>query len=249
MSDRPRIGISTYWRSIASGAWTDVTAAFVPSHYIEAIAAAGGLPFLVPPIDAYIDDPGLALDGFDALCVIGGDDVGPDRYGETNEGKTIAPNERRDSAELSLLAEAQRRDLPVLGICRGAQLLNVQRGGTLVQELGDFVDRSVHLTTPGLYQRHPVRTADGKLAKLLGPEVEVASHHHQGLGRIGDGLRVDAVAPDGTSEGFYDPEASFCIGAVWHPEEDADGSGKPLFVGLVEAAAVARERRLQETAK
>lgn len=238
----PRIAVCTYWRPIASGAWTDVPAAFVPVRYLEAITGAGGLPLLVPPVSAYIDDPALALDGFDGLCVIGGDDIDPQLYGEVNEGRTIAPNRRRDVAELALLGEAQARDLPVLGICRGAQLLNVQRGGTLVQELGDVVDRSLHLATPGTYQRHSIVTGLGALFDILGTETEVASHHHQGFSRIGDGLIVDGRAPDGVPEAVVDPEASFCIGVVWHPEEDGDGSGKPLFVAFVEAAARYRAR-------
>ncbi len=238
----PRIAVCTYWRPIASGAWTDVPAAFVPVRYLDALTAAGGLPLLVPPVSAYIDEPGLALDGFDGLCLIGGDDIEPELYGETNEGRTISPVRRRDVAELALVGEARRRDLPMLGICRGAQLLNVQRGGTLVQELGDVVDRALHLTTPGTYQRHTIVTGHGRLAEILGPGAEIASHHHQGFAQIGEGLMVDAHAPDGVPEAVVDPEAGFCIGVVWHPEEDAEGSGKPLFASFVDAAKRYRDR-------
>jgi putative glutamine amidotransferase len=239
----PRIAVCTYWRPIASGAWSDVPAAFVPVRYLDAITAAGGLPLLVPPVSAYIDHPELALEGFDGLCLIGGDDIDPQLYGEANEGKTIAPNRRRDVAELALLGEARSRDLPVLGICRGAQILNVQRGGTLVQELGDVVDGSLHLATPGTYQRHSIVTGLGPLVDILGTEAEVASHHHQGFAQIGEGLIVDGRAPDGVPEAIVDPEASFCIGVIWHPEEDAEGSGKPLFTAFVDAARRASDRR------
>lgn len=238
----PRISVCTYWRPITTGAWTDVPAAFVPVRYLDALTAAGGLPLLVPPVSAYIDTPALALEGMDGLCVIGGDDIDPQLYGEANEGKTIAPVRRRDVAELALVGAAQELDLPVLGICRGAEILNVQRGGTLVQELADVVDRGVHLTTPGTYQRHAV-AARGKLEEILGSHVDVASHHHQGFSQIGDGLIVSANAPDGVPEGLVDPAASFCVGVLWHPEEDAEASGKPLFAAFVEAARRYRQSR------
>lgn len=125
----------------------------------------------------------------------------------------------------------------MLGICRGAQLLNVAYGGDLVQDLTEVAEIEPHLPRPGAFGRHRVDVTGGRLHELAGDAFEaVSSHHHQSLGRLGDGLVATGAAPDGVVEAIEDPAQAFCLGVLWHPEEDARGSGALLFRGLVEAA-------------
>jgi len=231
------IGISAYWRPVDFGPWRGYPVTLAPQGYVEGVRAAGGLPFLVPPIPELAGDPGLALDRLDGLVLAGGEDVDPAVYGAEPHPGTGSPNEMRDRAELALLREALARDLPVLGICRGAQLLNVVYGGDLVQEMAEVVDIGLHQPEPGTWGRHPVRATGGRLRELTGEGIPaVPSYHHQSLGRIGDGLVVTGEAPDGVVEAVEDPGRAFCLGVLWHPDEDALDGGLPLFRGLVDAA-------------
>lgn len=244
-SPRPLIGISAYWRAADFGPWRGYPVSLVPQGYVEGVRAAGGLPLLVPPIPEVADDPALVLDRLDGLLLSGGEDLDPALYGAEPHPQTGAPNEARDRAELALLREALARDLPVLAVCRGAQLLNVAYGGDLVQHLEEPGE---HQPAPGSFGRHPVRATAGRLAELSGGAFEaVPSYHHQALGRIGDGLVVAGRAPDGVVEAVEDPGRAFCLGVLWHPDEDARGGGLPLFRGLVDAAreyaATRRDRR------
>ncbi|HET7567874.1 MAG TPA: gamma-glutamyl-gamma-aminobutyrate hydrolase family protein [Gaiellaceae bacterium] len=233
-SPRPLIGISAYWRPVDFGPWRGFPVSLVPQGYVEGVREAGGLPFLVPPIPEVAAEPALALDRLDGLLLTGGEDLDPALYGAERHPATGAANEARDRAELALLQAALERDLPVLAVCRGAQLLNVAYGGDLVQHLEEPGE---HLPQPGTWGRHPVRVRGGRLAELAGEEVAtVASQHHQTFGRIGDGLVVTAEAPDGLAEALEDPSRSFALGVLWHPEEHARDGGAPLFRGLVEAA-------------
>jgi gamma-glutamyl-gamma-aminobutyrate hydrolase PuuD len=153
--------------------------------------------------------------------------------------------ELRDAYEAALGREARERGLPVLGICRGMQLLNVLAGGSLTQHLAEVVDMAPHRPGPGTFGRHPVDIdALSGLHELLGDEVTVHSTHHQGMSeeQVGDGLRIAARAPDGTVEAVEDPEHPFCLGVLWHPEEEAGAGGAPLFWGLVEAARAYHDR-------
>jgi gamma-glutamyl-gamma-aminobutyrate hydrolase PuuD len=174
----------------------------------------------------------------------GGEDVDPATYGAERHPATGEPNVVRDRAELAFLRDALARDLPVLAICRGAQLLNIAYGGDLVQDLDATAQPVPHLPGPGEWGRHAVRITGGRLRALAGDELEtVSSHHHQAFGRIGAGLTVTAEAPDGLVEAIEDPIRPFCLGVLWHPEEDARDGGLPLFRGLVDAAhAYARSR-------
>jgi|1186.fasta_scaffold07556_2 putative glutamine amidotransferase len=230
--NRPLIGVSAYEVPAAFSHWHDVSCVMVPSGYTRSIDAAGGLPVVLPPLD----DMAQVLDRLDGLVLTGGSDVDPQVYGEEPHSETIGVHPGRDRAELRLLGAAVERGMPVLGICRGMQLLNVLRGGTLQQHLADVVaDGGVHKGPPGTFTRHPVRMQDGTLAAaLLGPKAEVHSCHHQAPDRLGDGLQVSAEAPDGVVEAIELP-GRFCLGVLWHPEEDARGGG-PLFAGLVDAA-------------
>lgn len=234
---RPVIGISAYWRAADFGHWRGFPVSLVPQGYVDGVSAAGGIPVLVPPTEEVAEDPGAVLDRVDGLLLVGGEDLDPETYGADRHPATGVANARRDTAELALLKEALRRDVPVLGICRGFQLLNVAYGGDLVQELGEHTDPAPHLPEPGSWGRHRVEVTGGKLRELTGDAVEdVASHHHQSLGRLGDGLVATAHAPDGLVEAVEDRARPFALGVLWHPEEDARTGGAPLFQGLVDAA-------------
>jgi gamma-glutamyl-gamma-aminobutyrate hydrolase PuuD len=238
---RPRIGISAYWRPASFGPWIDMHACMVPSRYVEGVSTAGGTPLLIPPDPAIADDPSSVLDAIDGLVLVGGDDIDPATYGAAPGPTTDPPNVRRDRAELSLLRGAVARDMPVLGVCRGVQIMNIVYGGDLVQEIADVVeDPRPHRPRLGEFGRHAIEVRGGLLRELVGGRIDgIHSHHHQGLGRIGQGLVVTAEAPDGTPEALEDPDKTFCVGVLWHPEEDHDGGGRPLFEALV---ARARQR-------
>ena len=240
---RPLIGIPSYWTQARWTYW-DMPAAVLPAGYIEGVAAAGGMPVLLPPTDEGTAEPGPLLDPLGGLLLAGGPDLGIDTYGATERHpETNAKPERRDAFELALLAEARKRAMPVLGICRGMQLLNVASGGDLVQHLADVVDMEPHRPSPGVFGTHEVTIAAGsRAAALLGEHANVHSAHHQGVGRVGEGLEPSAHAPDGTVEALEDPGAPFCLGVLWHPEEQALDGGAPLFRGLVEAARTYIER-------
>jgi gamma-glutamyl-gamma-aminobutyrate hydrolase PuuD len=207
----------------------------VPADYVRAVEQAGGRPLLVPPSADGLEE---TLDAVDALIFSGGSDLDPDLYGQDPHPETFGVHEERDRAELALLEAALARDMPVLAICRGSQVLNVARGGDLVQHLPDVVGDEKHKHTPGTFADHDVELEPGtKLAAVLGHRAPVKSHHHQGFGRVGDGLRVAAHAEDGTVEAVEDPSHRFALGVLWHPEA---GEDMKLFQGLVAAAAAYR---------
>jgi gamma-glutamyl-gamma-aminobutyrate hydrolase PuuD len=219
----------TYW---------DRPVALVPAGYIEGVRLAGGLPLVLPPTPEGAAQPGEVLDAIDGLCLIGGPDLGVDLYGSPEaHPETGAKQERRDAFEHALLLEARRRGMPVLGICRGMQLIDVAAGGDLVQHLADTVDLTPHRPEPGVFGRHPVALEPGtQAAAILGSQVDVHSAHHQGVGRVGKGLVVSARAHDGQIEALEDPAQPFCLGVLWHPEEDPLGAGGTLFRAFVDAA-------------
>lgn len=228
---RPLIGITSYMEEAAWGVWR-TSAALLPTSYISAVEGAGGRALLLPPS---ANGAGEVVEALDGLIISGGGDIKPP-HGDEHPA-LVDVDERRDESELRLLGEALARDLPVFGICRGMQLLNVFNGGDLIPHLPDEVGRDVHKREPGAFHLHTVRLAAGSLlARLLGNESYVPSHHHQAVRRLGSGLVASAFAEDGLTEGIEDPERGFCLGVQWHPEEGDDDS---LFVALV---AHARER-------
>ncbi|MEO8289777.1 MAG: gamma-glutamyl-gamma-aminobutyrate hydrolase family protein, partial [Gaiellaceae bacterium] len=172
----------------------------------------------------------------------GGSDLDPGLYGQEAHEETFGVVRDRDEAELALLSAALERDMPVLAICRGSQVLNVARGGDLVQHLPDVVGHEQHKhNPPGVFADHDVDLVEGThVQRLLGDRAPVKSHHHQGLGRLGEGLREAAHADDGTIEALEDPSRRFAIGVLWHPEASEDFG---LFQGLVDEAQAYRSAR------
>ena len=234
---RPLIGITTSLTPARWGNW-DVEAALVPAAYVRALVRAGGRPLLVPPADHGVEE---TLDSLDGLLLSGGSDLDPELYDQKPHEATYGIVPERDRAELALLEAALARDMPVLAVCRGSQVLNVARGGDLVQHLPDVVGDDKHKHTPGTFADHPVKLEAGTvLAGLLGERAPVKSHHHQGFGRLGEGLRVAAYAEDGTIEAVEDPSHRFALGVLWHPEA---GEDLKLFEELVGAAADYRADR------
>lgn len=234
---RPIVGITAYAEQARWGVW-DAPAALIPLSYVRAIEAAGGRALLVPPSLEGLEE---TLDVLDGLLFSGGSDLDPDTYGAEAHPETNGVRPERDRAELALLEGALARDMPVLAVCRGSQVLNVARGGDLVQHLPEVIGHEQHKHTPGVFADHDVDVLPGtKLHGLVGEHAPVKSHHHQGYGRIGEGLREAARADDGTVEAIEDPARRFALGVLWHPEEGEDAA---LFEGLVAEARRYREER------
>ena len=234
---RPLIGITSYAEEIRWGVWTE-EAALIPLSYVRAVERAGGRALVVPPSDDGLNE---TLDALDGLILSGGGDLDPELYGADAHPETDQPRPARDQAELRLLEAALRRDMPVLAVCRGSQLLNVARGGDLVQHLPEELGHERHKHEPGQFSDHDVRLApESRVGALLGEHAPVKSHHHQGYGRIGTGLRAAGWADDGTVEALEDPDKRFALGVLWHPEEGEDFA---LFRALVDEARAYREQR------
>lgn len=236
---RPVIGVTAYAQDAKWGVW-HLPAVLVPLAYVDAVERAGGRAVLIPPSEEGIDE---TLDALDAVVFSGGADVDPVRYGADPHPQTDTPQAHRDAGELALLHEALERDMPVLAICRGFQLLNVARGGDLIQHLPEEVGHHEHKQVPGEFSIHPVEIKDGsRLESIIGGSSHVTSHHHQALGRIGEGLVEAAWADDGTLEAVEDPGKRFVLGVQWHPEA---GEDEGLFEKLVEEARGYRAARRQ----
>lgn len=235
---RPLVGITAYAEpSVRWGVW-DLPAAVIPLNYVEQVEAAGGRALLVPPSEEGI---GETLDVLDGLLFSGGSDIDPEQYGQEAHPETSGIRADRDRAELALLTAALERDMPVLAVCRGSQVLNVARGGDLLQHLPDVVGDEKHKHTPGVFADHDVDVHPGtRLAELLGDRAPVKSHHHQGFGRLGEGIVEAARAEDGTVEAIEDPSKRFALGVLWHPEAGEDTA---LFEALVAEARAYRAAR------
>jgi putative glutamine amidotransferase len=232
---KPLIGITSYALEASWAAWK-LPAALVPLAYVRSVEVAGGRPLIIPPVEDAVEE---TLDALDGLILSGGADVGPETYGAAPHPETLSVQPERDRAELALLEGALARELPVLAICRGMQLLNILRGGDLHQHLPELVEHQGHRETPGVFSDHDVRIEPGsRIAELIGSSVPVKSSHHQGLRRVGEGLEVAGSAEDGSIEAIEDPARRFAIGVLWHPEE---GEDKRLFEALVDEARAYRE--------
>lgn len=231
---RPVVGLTTYLERVQTGIW-DIPAGYLPADYFEGVILAGGIAVLLPPqpVDAEIVDS--VLDSLHALVITGGYDVDPASYGQQPHPSTDAPRTDRDAWEFALLRGALRRGLPVLGICRGAQILNVALGGTLHQHLPDVLGHSGHRAGNGVFARLPVRTVAGtRLAALVGEAADAPSYHHQAIDKVGDGLVVSARDGDGVVEALELPGDRFVLAVQWHPEQSLDDLR--LFTAIVDAA-------------
>jgi putative glutamine amidotransferase len=243
MSDRPPlIGVCTELVDARWGVW-EGRAALLEVPYIAAIQRAGGLALMIPPDPRLESDPDAFLDLIDGLVLVGGADVDPSSYGAEPHPQTNGTVPERDRSELALARRAVEREIPVLGICRGMQLLNVARGGSLRQHVPDDVGHEEHRRNPGSFENseHEVRLEQGSLAaRAAGEELHtIKSHHHQGIAEVGEGLRVTGVSVlDDLPEAIETDGQAFCLGVQWHPEADE----RSRVVGaLVEAARAYRE--------
>lgn len=241
MTQHPVIGISSYAQQARWGRWDD-QAVLLPRRYVDKVTQAGGLPVLLPPV------AGVAslLPRLDGLILSGGTDVDPARYGATPHPEAGPFSPARDSAELDLCRHALASGLPLLGICRGLQVLNVALGGTLHQHLPDVVGSDSHSPEATGYGSHKVSVAaQTQLAAILGrSEAAVPTHHHQAIDRLGTGLVATAWTDDGVIEAVeFDHAAPFMVAVQWHPEAGDDLS---LFTALT-AAASGHERSRYET--
>jgi putative glutamine amidotransferase len=239
VAPRPIIGLTTYRERAVSGVW-DVEASFLPANYIDSVTRAGGVALLLPPQPASAETARAVVERLDGLIVCGGKDIDPARYGQEAHPETDAPRPERDAWEDHLLTAALEADLPFLGICRGAQLLNVSLGGTLHQHLPDVVGDRRYQAGGGVFSHVDVAVEpESRLRGLLGEDAVVAQvYHHQAVDRVADGLEVAARTADGTIEALELPGRRFALGVQWHPEEDT--ADTRLFTGLVAAALAHR---------
>jgi putative glutamine amidotransferase len=240
---RPVIGICTAVERARWGVW-DQDAFLLARSYVRAIQAAGGLVVMIPPDAELNDEPDEVLDLLDGLILAGGADIDPSAYDAEAHPETKGTVPERDDFEIALARRAMDRDIPLLGICRGMQLMNVARGGTLEQHLPDSHGHHDHRRALGTFDDadHDVRLADGSLAHRAAGETVHAtkSHHHQGIGAVGDGFEVTGWAVmDELPEALEDPALRFALGVQWHPEADETSR---FVAALVDEAAQARER-------
>lgn len=230
------IGITAYREPADYGTWRRVSCALLPHAYVAHLEAAGATVVLIPPrVDADEAWARRLLGRLDGLVLAGGVDVEPARYGQEPHPKVQPPRPDRDTSELALARASALIDLPTLGICRGMQVMAVERDGSLNQHLPDSVGHDDHSIAPGQYKEHTVRLAEGSLVhRILGDEVVVPSYHHQAV-ETHPGYFASGWALDDTIEALEDPDASFRLGVQWHPEIGQDTS---LFLALVQAARV-----------
>lgn len=241
---RPVIGICAALEQARWSVW-DQRAVLLPSNYIEAVQSAGGSSVMLPPDSESTEDPGELLDLIDALMLAGGADIDPSFYGEDAHPQTVDTVPERDAFEIALVRGAIERDMPVLGICRGMQLINVALGGTLHQHLPERFDHHEHRRVVGSFDGadHDVILREGSLAARVVGELRHAtkSHHHQGIDRLGEGLAVSGVSTvDDLPEAIEMADRRFVLGVQWHPEADPSSRVIGGLVGCAERERLAR---------
>jgi putative glutamine amidotransferase len=234
------IGICAAIEQVRWGPWEE-TVTMAPRSYATAVQATGALALLLPPGDGTAPD--AVLDRVDALILTGGSDVDPAFYGAASHPETKDTWPERDRFELALARAALERGMPVLGICRGMQVLNLALGGTLVQHIPDLVGHDHHRHTPGAFADHEVRLEPGSLAAAAAgaEQVTVKSHHHQGVDELGEGLAVTGWAvPDDLVEAIEVRDHPFALGVLWHPEEEERSRVVEALVAAARAEVGAR---------
>jgi putative glutamine amidotransferase len=247
---RPVIGICTALERARWGMW-DQQAVLLSRSYVEAVQRAGALVLMLPPDEQLLEDPSVVLDLLDGLVLAGGADIDPASYGEQAHPETVDTVPERDRFEIALVRAAIERDLPVLGICRGMQLINVAYGGTLLQHLPELFGHHEHLRVPGTFDGadHDVELSEGSIAARAAGETHHAtkSHHHQGVDRLGEGLQISGSSSmDGLPEAIEMPGRRFVLGVQWHPE--ADRRSHVVGALVAEADQHMRERIVEGTA-
>lgn len=239
----PVIGICGIPARCRYGEVWDRDVVMLQQTYLRAVTEAGGMAVLLAPTARTAERPGEFLDLLDGLLLAGGSDIDPGCYGAPPHPELGRTDPVRDRAEIALAAEAVRRGLPLLGVCRGMQVLNVALGGDLIQHLPDLLgDDPTHLRTDGVFEQHPVHVEAGtRTAELTGPgAVAVSSHHHQAVGRLGAGLTVTARASGGRVVEAVECADGYAVGVQWHPEEDPSSTVIAGFVRRVAELVPAR---------
>jgi putative glutamine amidotransferase len=233
----PIIGLTTY---LTPGQMTiyDGELAVLPAQYVEAITQAGGIAVLLPPQVVTGGEAARIIGRLDGLVVTGGADINPARYGQDKNARTQDSEDLRDGFEDALLTQALKAGLPVLGICRGAQMLNVHLGGTLHQHLPEVVGHDRYRVGDGVFHPEEMTLTEGtRLQGLFDGHSSVQGHvyHHQAIDEVAPSVTVSARGFDGTIQGVELPGSSFCVAVQWHPEENL--SDLRVFSGLIEAAS------------
>jgi putative glutamine amidotransferase len=235
---RPLIGVCAAVERASYGAWKDEPTTLLPLSYSRAIHGAGGMVAMLPPDRRASEDPAELLDRIDALVLGGGADIDPDSQAVERHPETVGTNPDRDRFEIALALATLERGMPLLGVCRGMQILNVACGGSLDQHIPDRLGHEIHRPVPGSWAEHDVRLKPGSLAaRAAGTDrLTVKSHHHQGVDRIANGLRASAWATDDESvEAVESPDGNFVLGVLWHPEEDPEDRVIPTLVEMAAA--------------
>jgi putative glutamine amidotransferase len=238
----PIVGITAAVERVRWGPWED-NVFMTPHLYATAVQDAGAVALVLPPDDVMAMNPDVLLDLLDALLLAGGADLDPASFGEKPHPQTGHTWPERDRFELALAHRAVERDMPVLGICRGMELLNVALGGTLVQHLPDVVGTDLHRAVPGQFGEHEVRLEPGSLAAraVEAERATVKSHHHQGMAELGEGLRATGWSVlDEVIEAVERPDRRFVLGVLWHPEQDVRSRVVAALVDAVQAGVVER---------
>jgi putative glutamine amidotransferase len=236
---KPVIGLTSYRQRGQTGVW-DTEMAILPAFYLEGITRAGGIAVILPPQKVDSEDARNLLAGLDGLVITGGRDVEASRYGHQPHEKAEKPDRLRDLLEDELITAAIQMKLPFLGICRGAQILNVNRGGTLIQHLPDVVGDNRYLRGEGNFAHMQMTVRTGSLlASIVGEQVDNAAlYHHQAIDEPGNGLNVVAYSPDGIVQAVEVEDHPFGLAVQWHPEQTLDDLR--LFEALVAATKASR---------
>jgi putative glutamine amidotransferase len=239
---RPIIGVVTAVEQTRYSVW-DAPCVLLQINYVRMIQKAGGMAILIPPDPALVENPDEILDRIDALILAGGSDVDPANYGSARAPETVHTTPIRDEIEIALLQRALERDMPVLGICRGMQVLNIVQGGDLIQHLPTIVNSDEHVRRPGVWEggTHEVSLTAGSLAaRAVGSDhATVFSQHHQAIGRLGSGLTVTGRSDtDDVIEAVELADKDYVLGVQWHPEADTTSTVIAALVGHARETAL-----------